>query len=174
MAGIVGTHRCGYRDLKGTQATACVAVPIKVEFAEKSFVHEKRFGTDKWVLCVGDTLDRLLTDATSKARQKPSWRLVIKDLEVVDFRRGLFQWSKHLVRVQFSYALCDEKKVLQEGTICEDGVGSGSELGFMTYVPILGNINHNKAVELALSRCLQACLRSLIGKITEKHKSELA
>ena len=89
---------------------------------------------------------------------------------MVDFKRGLFQWSKHLVRVQFSYALWDEKKVLKQGTICEAGEGSGSELGFMTYVPILGNINHNRAVELALSRCLQACLSSLVGSIIKKRE----
>ena len=96
---LIGTHRIGYRVLQGIRPTSSVAMPFEVEFQERSYFQVKRFGTDKWELAVGETLDQLLHDATKKCTPKPGTRVVIHGLEMLDFSMGLFQWSPHLVNV---------------------------------------------------------------------------
>jgi hypothetical protein len=165
MPSLIGTHRIGYRDDVGTDAFSSVTLPVRVEFSERSYVHEKRFGTDKWVLCVGEVLDDLLRDATANAELHPGCSLLINELEVFEFGKGLFQWSSHMIGLQFAYELRQNDELLKRGLIWEEGRGSGREFGWMTYVPILGNLNFDKGIELALSRCLRRCLSSLADQV---------
>ena len=165
MPALVGTHTIRYRDLEGTRPTAPVAIPASVEFSERSYTHQKRFGTDTWVLAVGETFDQLLQDATSTSPPKSGNRVVIHGLEVTEFSKGLFQWSLHSIWVQFRYELWRGEERLKSGVVKEQGQGKGTEFGFLTFVPILGNLNFDKGIELALSRCLQTGLASLACQI---------
>jgi hypothetical protein len=75
MPALIGTHSIGYRDLQGTRPCAQVAIPAAIEFYERSYTHQERFGHDKWLLAVGETFDQLLRDATSKSTPKSGIRL---------------------------------------------------------------------------------------------------
>jgi hypothetical protein len=166
MPALIGTHVIRYRDLQGTRPGAPAAIPAALEFSDRSYTHQKRFGTDKWVLAVGETLDQLLRDATSKSTPKSGHRLVVHGLEVTEFKKGLFQWSRHSIRIQFRYELWRDKERLKSGVIQAWGEGTGAEFGFLTFVPILGNLNFDKGIELALSRCLQKAVASLAGEVS--------
>jgi hypothetical protein len=162
---LIGTHTIGYRDLQGTCPCAAVAIPAEIEFTEESYTHSKRFGTDKWLLTVGETFDKLLRDGAAKGAPNPGIRVVIHGLEVTEFAKGLFQWSRHRIRIRFCYELWRGEVRLQSGLIEEEAEGSRMEFGFLTFIPVLGNLNFDKGIELALSRCLQNALQSLAGKI---------
>ena len=165
MPAYFGTHTIRYRDLQGTTPSSPLTIPATVEFSDQSYTHEKRLGSDKWVLLVGETFDQLLRDSTSKGTPKPEHRLVIHGLEVTEFNKGLFQWSRHSIRVQYHYEIWRGEERLKSGVIQEQGQGSGTEFGFLTYVPVLGNLNFDRGMELALSRSLQKGLASLARQL---------
>jgi len=165
MPALMGTHTIRYRDLQGSQPSAPVGIPAVVEFSDRSCTHQERFGTDEWVLEVGEVFDHLLRDATSKSHPRSGDRLVIQGLEVTRFSKGLFQWSRHSIEIQFHYELWRGEQQFKSGVIQEKGEGRGTEFGFLTFVPILGNLNFDKGIELALSRCLQKGLASLARQI---------
>jgi hypothetical protein len=165
---MIGNHRIGYRDEQGTKPKTKVAISAKVPFREHDYVHDKSFGTDTWTLHVGEVLDELLREAEANAKEKPGDVLRIWNLQVVDFSKGLFQWSRHYVTIRFDYELRRNRKTIRDGTITGSGEGSGTELGFMTFIPIVGNINFNKGMELALTRCLQDCLESLAAELKSR------
>jgi hypothetical protein len=167
---LIGTHRIGLRDLPPRLPAAPVALPVAIEFDESSLTHEKRFGTDTWLLAVGDAFDQLLRDASSHAAPIPGARLEVHDLEVVEFRKGLFQWSRHSVRVRFRYDLQRDGAPVASGVVEADGAGSGTEFGALTFVPVLGNLNFDKGIELAMSRCLRNAIASLAKRVEAASK----
>ena len=165
MAALIGTHLIRCRDLHGYRPTSPVALPASVEFSERAYTHQKRFGTDTWVLAVGEAFDRLLRDAAEKGAPESGNRLVVCGLEVTQFRKGIFQWSRHAIWIQFRYELWRGQERLKSGVIQEQGEGRGTEFGFLTFVPVLGNVNFDKGIELAVFRCLKKGLVSLAGQI---------
>ncbi len=176
MPSLFGKHAIGYRDPGGTVAKSPVAIPAAAfGFPQgPSYVYEKRFGTDKWVLRVQWVLEQLLSDATRRGDPSNSgMKIEISCLQVTDFLKGLLQWSNHKVTTTFRYALLDsDGRCLKEGAVSGQGEGSGKEFGVMTYVPLLGNLNHDKGIELALSRSLCDCLTSLAQDLREIRKAE--
>ena len=135
---------------------------VQIQLPQPPFVHEKRRGTEKWALRVGDTLLQLLTHA-SKNTPDPSIKLLITDIQVPNFEMGLLTWANNSVTVQFKYDLIgSDGQSLKKGSISGSGEGSAKEFGtILAFLPGIGKMNYDKGMELALSRALCNCISSL-------------
>lgn len=130
-----------------------------LEFDELEYSFGKKFGTDTWVLNVGKVLFELIK-LTNQTRHSTS-KVQITNLTVTRFKKGIFQWSTHEVKIRFDFDVIKEGHSLKNGHIEGAGRGNGTEFGLLTFIPILGNANFDKGIELALSRSLESGLSKL-------------
>ena len=68
------------------------------------------------------------------------------------------QWASHSINIKVDYSITKSGAMIRSGTVNETGSGSGIEFGFLTFIPILGNVNFDKGIEIAVYRCLEKCL----------------
>jgi uncharacterized protein YwqG len=156
-------HVLRHRPAPGSDATISVALP-PAEFDEEGYTFRKRFGADLSILAVGESLGELLREAATDAPPTEQ-RLVIRDVEVVRFDKGVMQWSRHRIRVRFKYELWRGDVLEKSGAVDEQGVGRGTEFGPLVFLPLVGVINFKKGIELALYRCLEEGLRTLAEQV---------
>jgi hypothetical protein len=164
---LIGNHQINYRvpansNLKNLHFDATLT------FAEKQYVFIKKFGTDTWNLNIGQILSTMIEELNNRASAS-SAIIGLQNLEVLSFKKGLGQWSGHSINIKVDYSISNNSNIIKSGTVNENGSGSGTEFGFLTFIPILGNINFDKGIEVAVFRGLEKCL----VKINEEVKSAL-
>ena len=160
---VIGTHQIGYFKPEDSKIDD-LKFKCKFNFSDINFIHEKRFGHDKWVLNLGQILNKILSEMQNEPSTN-NFIINIKKIRVVSFKKGLFQWSSHLINIGILYEILDyQKNIIDKGEVIGQGSGSGKELGKATYVPVYGNLKFDKAIELAIYRCYENCLRQLCEK----------
>jgi hypothetical protein len=155
---LIGKHHINLRIPKDSKLSE-INFDQELEFDELEYSLEKKFGTDTWVLNVGKVLFETIK-LTNQARHSTS-KVQITNLTVTRFKKGIMQWSTHEVRIGFDFDVIKEGQSLKNGHIEGAGTGNGNEFGVLTFIPILGNINFDKGIELALSRSLESGLNKL-------------
>lgn len=153
---IVGNHPIGYRVPNDSRLHE-LAIDLPYSFSETDFTIIKKFGTDRWTLQIGDILSQMITEINKNSSGSASV-IRLKNIEAPKFSKGLMQWSRHSINIRMDYELCMDGDVLKSGEVSGSGSGSGAEFGFLTYIPVLGNNNFDKGIEVAVFRCLQDCL----------------
>lgn len=135
----------------------------KIEFNETEYSSKKSFGTDTWVLNAGKVFSEILKMIDLPQNSNSS--LQITNLRVLRFKKGLMQWSTHEITIGFDFELKENGSSIQQGEIEGFGSGRGSEFGILTFIPVLGNMNFDKGIEVALSRSIESGLSRLEKEI---------
>ena len=161
---IVGHHQIRYRKPKDAIIDR-IDFNAQIEFAATDYSFESRFGTDKWVLYVGHALSHMTDLINDRTASDVTVRLF--NLSVVAFNKGVMQWSGHEIETTFDYEVIRQGKVVSEGSASGRGAGNGTEFGAVTYIPILGNANFDKGIEVAMFRSLEAALLELNEKLSQ-------
>lgn len=156
---LIGEHQINFRVPKNSKLDQ-LNLNFEFRFNETEYCIEKKFGTDKWILNVGKVLSKMINESNNTKPDKNSI-VEITNLNVTSFKKGLMQWSTHKIKIQFKYELIKQGAKIREGTVEGFGTGSGTEFGILTFIPILGNMNFDKGIELALYRSLELGLMRL-------------
>jgi hypothetical protein len=164
---LIGNHQINYR-VAADSNLKNLFFDATLMFAETQYVFIKSFGTDTWKLNVGQILSTM-AEGLHNRTPVSSTIITLQNLEVVSFKKGFMQWSAHSINIKVDYSMSINNSIVKSGTVSEMGSGSGSEFGFLTFIPILGNINFEKGIEIAVFRSLEKCL----FKINEEVKSPL-
>jgi hypothetical protein len=153
---LIGNHQINYRaaansNLKNLRFDATLT------FEETQYDFIKRFGTDTWKINIGQILSTMVKELNNSAPVS-STIIRLQNAEVLSFKKGLMQWSAHSIKIKVDYSISVNNNIIKSGTVSENGSGSGTEFGFLTFIPILGNANFDKGIEVAVSRSLENCL----------------
>ena len=153
---LIGNHQINYRvpagsNLKNLQFGATLS------FEETGYDFIKKFGTDNWKLNIGQILSTIVAELNNNMSAS-STTIYLQNPEVTSFKKGLLQWSTHLIEIKLEYTVSVNKNFIKSGSVRETGTGSGTEFGVLTFIPVLGNANFDKGIEIAVYRCLEKCL----------------
>jgi hypothetical protein len=160
---LVGTHHINHRIPKNSEL-ASLKLNASILFDEDHFTHQKAFGTDTWELHVGLTLSEMIDQvnlASEASENKSNRSIKISNLSVQAFKKGVMQWSTHRIEIEFDYEVTVNDETIKSDTISDFATGSGKEFGFLTFIPIIGNMNFDKGIEVAVSKALENCLFKL-------------
>lgn len=162
---IAGKHQIGYRKPKGSKIRH-LPYPGRFKFEEADYSIKKKFGTDAWVLNIGSVLEQIVQEHNAEATDD-STLIHLHDLKVLNFKKGVFQWSRHTLNLEMHYTVMRNGQKQTSGAVQGKGSGSGAEFGFATYIPVVGNANFDRGIEIAMFRALEQCLFALseaVGK----------
>jgi hypothetical protein len=160
---LIGNHQINYRVAAGSNLKN-LHFDAMLKFEEKQYDFTKSFGTDTWNLHIGQILSTMVEELNNGAPVS-SAIISLQNLEVLSFKKGLIQWSAHSINIKIDYSISTNNNLIKSGTVSETGSGSGTEFGLLTFIPILGNINFDKGIEIAVSRCLEKCLFKIYEEI---------
>jgi hypothetical protein len=164
---LIGNHQINYRAAANSNLKN-LRFDATIQFEETQYIYIKKFGTDTWKLNVGQILSTMAEELNSKTPVS-STIITLQNPEVLSFTKGLMQWASHSINIKVDYSVTKAGNMIKSGTVNETGSGSGTEFGFLTFIPILGNVNFDKGIEIAVYRCLEKCL----FKINEEIKPVL-
>ena len=164
---LIGNHQINYRVAAHSNLKA-LRFESTLKFEETQYAFIKKFGTDAWKLNIGQILSTMVEELNNRAPVS-STIINLQNLEVISFNKGLMQWSAHSIMIKLDYSISINNNNIKSGSVSENGSGSGAEFGFLSFIPVLGNVNFDKGIEIAVFRSLEKCL----FKINEETKPVL-
>lgn len=160
--GLIGTHLINLRIPKNSEIGK-INFNQTIVFEELQYTFDKKFGTDTWVLNVGEVFSETL--GMINCSKNSDTNILLSNLKILRFKKGIMQWSTHKITIGFDFQLIKNEQSIVSGYIESSGTGNGREFGMLTFIPIAGNINFDKGIEVALFRSIELGLSRLQAKI---------
>ncbi len=126
----------------------------KIIFNEYNYTYKVSTGLDDWTIMVGEVLKKIIDEINFNVKDSIA-TLNIYNLSIADFKIAPLTFLNNRMQIKFYYELKDiNNNTLRNGNVIE--IVKFSAIAHGTF---------SKSTEIALVRCLFACLISLLKEI---------